>query len=60
MMVRGIDWQIIRFKFTIEEWTHLNEAITAEGFKPRGVILDERKLDPELLNKLKNALNIKS
>jgi hypothetical protein len=60
MMVKGMDWQIIRFRFSREEWKHLNEAITAEAHKPRGIILDERKLDPALLTKLKNELNIKS
>lgn len=59
MMIRGIHWYVVLEKLTREEKIHLDNSITAEAFRPHNIIIDERKLSPELLSKVKNALGIK-
>ena len=59
MVIRGIHWYVVLEKITKEEVRHLDDAITGESFRPHQIIIDERKLSPELLTKVKNALGIK-
>lgn len=59
MMIRGAYWFIVIDKVTEEERRHLDDAITAEAFRPHNIIIDERKLSPDLLAKVNTILGIK-
>lgn len=60
MLLRNVHWNSIRDRFSDNEKEIINSAIMGAAICPKGVILDEDILGPELLAKLKSALCIKS
>jgi hypothetical protein len=55
MLLRMVDWNRIRDKFSEDEKTKLNAAINGETICPRGCTLDEQKLGEELTGKIMQA-----
>ena len=56
MLLRMDDWNKIRLWFNKAEKARLNAAITGETICPRGCVLDEERLGPELAEKVKAEL----
>jgi len=53
MILRYEHWQSIREKFSHDEKCEIHEAIDGQLVCPRGWAIDEAKLRPELLERLK-------
>jgi hypothetical protein len=49
-------WGLIRDKFSEEEKVALNNALTGSTVCPPGMVVDETMLTPELLAKVKEAV----
>ena len=56
MIVRKIMWDKISHKFTEDEKAEFRNAVIGEMICPGGWMMDEAKLSPELLKKLKKAM----
>lgn len=60
MLIKGLDWKIILEKFSYDDKRLLEQAVTGESFRPHNIILDERKISPDLYTRLKKSLGISS
>lgn len=56
MFIRDTIWERIRGLFEEAEKVQLRTAVTGETICPRGFIIDEEQLAPELLARLKDAI----
>jgi hypothetical protein len=56
MILAMTTWGRIREQFSDDEKAQLNAAIRGEILCPKGVVLKETKMRPELLEKLKMAI----
>jgi hypothetical protein len=59
MLIKGLHWKTALEKFSYEDKRFLECAVTGESFHPHNIILDERKLSPELFKRLNDSLGIK-
>lgn len=55
MLLTMQKWDEIRDQFSQQEKDVLNAAVSGETICPRGCILDEEKLGPELTKKIADA-----
>jgi ABC-type phosphate/phosphonate transport system substrate-binding protein len=56
VLIRLTTWEAIREQFTDDEKDALNAVATGETICPRGLVIDEDKLAPELRDKLLRAM----
>lgn len=58
MLIKGLHWKTALDKFPYVDRLILEAAVTGESFHPHNIILDERKLSPELFKRLNESLGI--
>jgi hypothetical protein len=52
VIIRDAVWKRIREQFSAAEKAALNKTVTGEGLWPRGIVIDESRLAPELREKI--------
>jgi hypothetical protein len=59
MIIRDTTWSRIREQFSADEKAALNKTITGHAVCPRGIAIDEDKLDVPLREKIKRLASPK-
>lgn len=56
MFVANSTWNRIRAEFSEQEKNELRSAIAGESICPPGLMVDDRRINPELVAKLQDAM----
>jgi hypothetical protein len=57
MLITDMTWQCIRARFSEEEKQQLRDAYAGETICPKGIVIDEAKLDEKLRARVVAAKN---